>query len=459
METLVCLVLLIGLTVPGLAGAAVGALESSNLKQPLSLDTAVAIALDKNPSIRAALEGIMAAKEASSEARAPFYPDLGFAAGYNRWERHAFLPSGLVRPDIPKIIGPTNDWHTGLQTSYILFDSGQRRAELQAALARVGAAEEDAAMNRQDIILLVHQAYFGLMAAKEAEAVARKKLARAEEHSRLAIARKEAGAVPRADVVRAQVEIADARLALEREASVVRIARGSLNTAMGLPAETSTEINDKYPDVAPPAALQIQESLELAIHERPEIKAARKRIEAATRSVTVARSAFGPKVRAEGSFGWRDSELIPHDKDWMAGFSVELPLFTGFSSKHRLGRTKAELSRGRPNSRLSSSRSGRRCGRLIRGFRSPSNESVARNRWCKMRRRAFAWRRSDMVPVPERLPICSIPRLPLPELRQFGWKQRGITRRQDPFSSERWDNSAVRNMHSRKDQNAVSLIG
>jgi outer membrane protein TolC len=345
MKNLWCLILVIGLTVPGLAGAAVGAPEGSDQKQPLSLDTAVAIALDKNPSIRAALEGITAAKEASSEARAPFYPELGFAAGYNRWEKHAFLPSGLVRPDIPKIIGPTNDWHTGLQTSYLLFDSGRRRAELQAALARVGVAEEDAAMNRQDIILLVHQAYFGLMAAKEAEAVARKKLARAEEHSRLAIARKEAGAVPRADVVRAQVEIADARLALEREASVVRIARGSLNTAMGLPAETSTEINDKYLDVTPPAALQIQESLGLAIRERPEIKAARKRIEAATKSVTAARSAFGPKVRAEGSFGWRDSELLPHDKDWMAGFSVELPLFTGFSSKHRLGRTKAELSR------------------------------------------------------------------------------------------------------------------
>ena len=346
MKNLACLVILIGLTVRGFAGAAASAQEGSDQKQPLSLDTAVAIALDKNPSVRAALEGVTVAKEASGEARAPFYPDLSFTAGYSRWERHAFLPSDLARPGIPKTIGPTDDWYTGLRTRYVLFDSGQRRAELQAALARVGAAEEDVGRIRQDIVLLVHQAYFGLAAAQEAEAVARKKLARAEDHLRLAVAQKEAGAVPRADVVRAQVDVADARLALEREASVVRIARGNLNTAMGLPAEMPVEIDGKPRDVAPPAALQIREALDLAIRERPEIKAARKRIEAATKGIDAARSAFGPKVRVEGTFGWQDEEFVPHDKDWMAGFSIELPLFTGFSSKHRLGRTKAELSRG-----------------------------------------------------------------------------------------------------------------
>ncbi len=345
LKNLACSVLLIGLTFPGLAGAATRTPESSDQKQLLSLDTAVAIALDKNPRLRAALEGVTAAKEASGESRAPYYPDLSLAAGYSRWEKHAFLPSGLARPDIPKTIGPTDDWSTALRTRYMLFDSGQRRAELQAALARLGAAEEETGMIRQDIVLMVHQAYFGLAAAQEAEAVAGKKLARAEDHLRLAAARKEAGAAPRADVVRAQVDVADARLALERAASVVRIARGDLNTAMGLSAEIPVEIDGKPRDVAPPTALQIREALDLAIHERPEIKAARKRIEAATKGVDAARSAFGPKVRAEGAFGWRDEVFLPHDRDWMAGVSIELPLFTGFSHKHRLGRTKAELSR------------------------------------------------------------------------------------------------------------------
>jgi outer membrane protein len=170
-------------------------------------------------------------------------------------------------------------------------------------------------------------------------------LARAEDHARLSLERKAAGAVPQADVVRAQVDVADARLALARAVSEVRIAGGNLNTAMGLPAETPVAINVKPHDIAPPAALQIHDALELAISTRPELKAARKQVDASTKSVAAARSAFGPKVQAEGSFGWRDTDFLPHDKDWMAGFSIELPIFTGFSSKHRLGRTRAEFSR------------------------------------------------------------------------------------------------------------------
>ena len=43
----------------------------------------------------------------------------------------------------------------------------------------------------------------------------------------------QAGVFPQADVVRAHVEPADARLAVERAVRVVRIAGGDLNTAMG----------------------------------------------------------------------------------------------------------------------------------------------------------------------------------------------------------------------------------
>ena len=178
----------------------------------LDLESAVRIALDQNPLSRAAREGITVAKEVTGEARSPYYPDLGLNASYSRWERHAFLPSGIVMLGIPSTIGPTNDWFSGLATRYTLFDFGQRRAELKAAQAREGVAKEEAARVRQDIALEVHQAYFGLVAALETERVAKEALNRAEDHLRLARLRKEAGAVPQVDVVRAQVEVADAGL-------------------------------------------------------------------------------------------------------------------------------------------------------------------------------------------------------------------------------------------------------
>jgi outer membrane protein len=127
--------------------------------------------------------------------------------------------------------------------------------------------------------------------------------------------------------------------------ALVRIAVGDLNTAMGLPPELPLEIDAGLPEPAPPAPAEIHEALDMADRERPEIKAARRRVDAAGATLAAARSAFGPKVRAEGAFGWRDDDSVPHDKDWMASVSIELPIFTGFSRRHRVGRTKAELSR------------------------------------------------------------------------------------------------------------------
>jgi outer membrane protein TolC len=319
--------------------------QAATKETPLTLEGAVRIALETNPSIRIVREDVTAAKAATGETRAAYYPDLGLVAGYSRWERHAFLPSGLALPGISKTIGPTDDWFAGLRASYMIFDSGRRRAELQAAIARVGVAEEEAARARHDIVLLVHQSYFSLAAAQEVESIARKKLARADDHLRLAVERKEAGAVPPADVVRAQVDVADAGLSLEKAASDIRIAKGNLNASMGLSPDMPIEIDTRPRDIVAPETIRISEALEMAVQGRPEIKAARQAIVAARNRVDSARSAFGLKIRAEGSYGWRDEIFAPRDRDWMAGISLELPLFTGFESKYKVEKARAELAR------------------------------------------------------------------------------------------------------------------
>jgi outer membrane protein TolC len=76
---LIGLTLSIGLTVHGIASVPP---REMNQTRALTLETAVAIALDKNPNIRAARQGVTAAKEAGGEARAPYYPDLKLTARY-----------------------------------------------------------------------------------------------------------------------------------------------------------------------------------------------------------------------------------------------------------------------------------------------------------------------------------------------------------------------------------------
>ncbi len=321
------------------------ALAAATEEKVLDLESAVRIALDTNPLNRAAREGVSAAVQAVGEARAAYYPELGLKAGYSRWERHAFLPSGVLRPEISSTIGPVTDWSAGLVSRYTLFDFGQRRAELASTRAKQSATDFDSEQVRQDIALAVHEAYFRLAAALEAEAVARRALERAEDHLRLARTRKEAGAVPQADVMRAQVEVADAKLALERAAGTVRVTSGDLNTAMGLPVEMQVRIDVTARELTPLNQIDVTRALDEAVAARPELKAAAQRVAAAGRGVDLVKSTFGPRVRAEAAYGWRDTTFFPNDKDWAVGATVELPLFTGFSRKHKLAGAKAEASR------------------------------------------------------------------------------------------------------------------
>ena len=331
--------------VPSLAGK-----EPNSNK--LTLDAALRIALDKNPLTRVAEEGIVISKETSGETRAPYYPEIALRASYSRWETHAFLPNGLIEnvselvgTDISSVIGPTNDWLGTLEARYTLFDSGERAAKLRAAIAEEGVAKEDAARMQEEIAFTVHQAFYDLSASMETLAVAENNLSRTEDHLRIAQGRQEAGDVPRADVLRAEVEVADAKLTLAKAQDLVRVAKGKLNSSMGLPAEAPIEIDTSLLEITSPDKIDVEALLGAAVHDRPEVKAALHSIAAAQNNVDAAKSSFGPKLNAEGSFGWRDSDFLPTDEDWSAGVSLEWTLFAGFYRVHKLAKAGATLRR------------------------------------------------------------------------------------------------------------------
>jgi len=329
-----------------LAGHSAWAGGSDSLNRPLTLPDCIRIALEDNPAGRAAAAGVQGAKEAVGEAGAPYYPEVGLQTAYHRFQSHAFLPSWVpIPPGASTVVGPTDDWQAGLRARYTLYDFGERQAQLQVAKARQGLAQEEQARIRQDIILSVYYGFYGLTSALEAREVAHQNLGRSRDHLRLTQERKEAGAVPKADVLRAQVEVSNAQLALIRAENLIRLARGNLNLSLGRPVEKPVELSPSAQPPIRPEQLSLSLFLDQAVQWRPEIKSALRKIEVSQSNIQAAKSAYGPRLRAEGGFGWRDSDLLPQDEEWSVGVTLEWPLFTGFARKHRLARAKADLSK------------------------------------------------------------------------------------------------------------------
>jgi len=313
----------------------------------LTLEDCLELSAANHPALAAAQAGVAGATEAVGEARAPYYPQVDLLAGYHRWQRRAFLPDGLVIPGrgAPELIGPTDDWNGGLSSRVTLYDSGERRAGLDAAKARRAGAEAEAAATLADVRLATQAAFFSLAAARDLAAVATQNLARAESHQRLAEARRSAGAVPQADVLRAQAEVANARLQLISTRSRVQVASGRLNTVMGRAAETPLAIDATPSAPPPPDRTELAAASERALARRPELQAGEQRATASRAAVAAARASRAPRLRADGSFGWRDNAWLPNTREWQAGLSIDLPVFDAGSRARRVARTRAELTR------------------------------------------------------------------------------------------------------------------
>lgn len=314
---------------------------------PLSLDDCLKQATEHQPLLAAARAGVGEAKEALGEARAPYYPQLDASAGYHRWQRRAFLPSGLSLPGraVPELIGPLNDWTGGVTSSVMLFDFGGRRAAVDAAQSHVAGAQAEADAARADVHLNVAIAFYTLAAAQELQTVAEKNVDRTGAHRRLAVARRDAGAVPQADVLRLDAELANARLDLITAQSRVRIAAGQLNTAMGRAADTPIAIQTTAAIPPPPARDELDQAVAHALARRPELASAEQRAAAARAAIAGVKAARAPKVHADAGYDWNDTTFWPQTHEWQAGVAIDFPIFDGGSRAHHVARTKATLTR------------------------------------------------------------------------------------------------------------------
>ncbi len=313
---------------------------------PMTLGACVALALQNNPSLRASEFAVRASAESEGAAKSSYFPSLAFKGGYRRWESHAFLPNfiySLPFGKVEPVIGPTNQYYASVEGSYTIFDGGLRKARLDAAIANTGTASSDRAGNRADVILSVTTAFYTLAASRSGLLVARQSEKRSEDHLRLAEERKAVGAVPLADVLRARVKRADAKLAVVHSQSLVDVARGALATAMGLSPDAPVEIVQVTGEIESPTPVESAGAFTRAEENRPEMKAAIERVKAAEAAVRASKSAYAPKVELDGAYGRLDNAWFPQDRDWSLGLVVRVPLFTGFERGHELARAKLEL--------------------------------------------------------------------------------------------------------------------
>src|SRR5262249_58153483 len=171
------------------------------------------------------------------------------------------------------------------------FQFGKRLARQDQAVLRWDIARLQTERARQSVAFDVSVRYAEVLEAYAARAVAERTVERAEAVLKDAVNLEKRGVLTREDVLRAEVQLADARQALTSARSRVSIAHAALNRAIGITVGYPTVVTEATLPIATPAPLAppqpapsdfdlgLEECLELAVRNRPEFVVIQKAIQ------------------------------------------------------------------------------------------------------------------------------------------------------------------------------------
>ena len=230
-----------------------------------------------------------------------------------------------------------NQQSASISLGYVLYDFGERDANLENAQQVLAAANasQDAAL--QSVFLAAVQGYyqlFGIQAAVEAAIETEKSN---QESLNAATARYNAGVGTPADKLQAQTAYSQAVLARVRAEGELKNARGILANVMGLDANTQLEL--ALPTLStPPEHFEddIARLIEDARTHRPDLVAAEAQIKAAQANVESAKATGKPTVSLSTSLGFSDSSITNFARAAALGVQVSIPIFTGYENTYRI---------------------------------------------------------------------------------------------------------------------------
>ncbi len=251
--------------------------------------------------------------------------------------RQLYSAAGLFPPPI----GGSYYTETTLQVvaSYDFDWWGKHRAAIEAALGEVNARRAEYAQAEQTLAAAVAQSYFTLQGAwagldnlHEMQTIQRELVSDKAKRLASGIANADAERTTEVDLssIKQQIILIETQIAREREA---------LRALLGANAEALTDLTPRaLPE--PAAALPSSLGIEL-LARRPDLQAARWRVEASLETIEAAQAAFYPDVNLTGYFG-SDSlslnQLLKSSSRTMfIGPSLDLPLFDSGRLKARLG--------------------------------------------------------------------------------------------------------------------------
>ena len=321
------------------------------LSRPLSLTDAIDLAVRQNANVLKGKSDIEAAYGVVLQTRAVILPTVRSTGNFTATDpalQEAF-------PGVFPVHLPNQNWLVDLRVLQNVYQGGRLNSALrQAKLTKEQALAQFEAV-LADTVLDVQVAYYDVLLAQQQIAVQEASLNLLTNQLSDTRNRFEAGTVRPFNVLRAEVELANARPRLIRARNASRITKNNLATLLGydVPKDIWEDIPLNLTDKlqAEPMKIQLPAALGQALEHRPELTVLRKTEGLRLEQIVSSKAGYKPSV---GVFGGYEAKSLNFNDNlsrelngWIAGVQLSWDIWDGLLTRGRVRQAEALHERAR----------------------------------------------------------------------------------------------------------------
>lgn len=339
----------------------------------LTLTEAVELALEHSRTLKIADARMGASAERVREARTAFLPKISGKGSYTRLDQTPYISgasfssmfdplhvpfedlvsngyldpgalAGLEAGGPSRIyIGDKDNYALGVTVEQPIFTGFSIRNTYRIAKHALEAEKWNRQRDENEVRFAVAEAYVGLVRAKAFLEVAKESVHQLEAHIVDLESFLGEGMVIQNDLLRAEVELANAALLVNRAANTVDLATANLCHQLGVPLNTGITPTD--PLKAEAETRTLSDCNELALRERPELRAMEHYLEIGQRTIALRRGQYLPSVFLIGNHEWKrpDREYEPEFyRSWNVTLALKANVFDWGAIHHQVAHAEME---------------------------------------------------------------------------------------------------------------------
>ena len=282
----------------------------------LTLDKALTIALDENPTMKVAAEEIALKKVAGKEARQSLLPEASIAGSLD----HTIKAAEMKLNDMSFKMGQdgTNTANAGLSINLPLFAPAVYRT-MSMTKTDIELAVEKSRASKLDLVNQVSKAYYQLMLAQDSYNVLLGSYKLAEDNFNIVNAKYEQGAVSEYDKISAEVQMRSIKPNVISAANGVTLAKLQLKVLMGITADVELKTEDSLTNYETAVFANQLKDEEVGLENNTTMKQLDLNMKMLEKSLKVAKSSFIPTLSMSFSYNWSNSSSLM--------FNLSIPLY------------------------------------------------------------------------------------------------------------------------------------